>query len=342
MINEGIGYSREAINSILTATMELKESVMDIRDAAKESSRFASEVVKSIKEKGVTAIKEAIGGIELIKSSASETAEFIREMERSSDRIDEIVKIIDEVADSTKLLSLNASILSAQAGEYGKGFGVVADEIGRLAGRTTGHIKEINSIISGVKDGIVRVVQGQHKTAQLIMTGSELLSRVSFIFESIQNTSNESANRAILIEKATEEQAKAIQEISTSMESIFHRMEEIAKASEYQRQGSAQILNGIERMRQMSLGLENSMSEQSKGTEIITGAIETIVEQVERIKKVMDEVRRGGSEIISRIEAIRDVAKKNLELSRQLKEDTERFEGVVETLENNINRFRTV
>lgn len=340
-INEGIGYSREAINSTLTATMELRESVRDIKDSAKESSRLAGQVVTSIKEKGVLAIKEAMRGVELIKSSAVETTEFIEKMRRSSEKIDEIIKIIDEVADSTKLLSLNASILSAQAGEYGKGFGVVADEIGRLAGRTAGHTKEIAFIIASVKEGIERVVQGQHKTAHLIEIGSELLNNVDSIFENIQRTSAESADQAVFIERATEEQAKAIQEISSSIESVFHRMEEIAKASEYQRQGGVQILKGVERIKEMATGLENSTAEQTKGVEIIAGAVETILAEVERIKKAMDELRKGGSEIMTRITAIREVAQRNLELSRHLKEDTERFEGVVETLKRDINRFRT-
>lgn len=341
VINEGIGYSKEAINSTLAAAMQLRESVRGIKDSAKESSHLAGEVVTSIKEKGALAIKEAMRGIELIKSSALETTEFIEEMRRSSERIDEIIKIIDEVADSTKLLSLNASILSAQAGEYGKGFGVVADEIGRLAGRTASHTKEIASIIEGVKEGIERVVHGQYKTAHLIETGSELLNKVESIFDGIQKTSTESASQASFIERATEEQAKAIQEISTSLESIFHRMEEIAKASEYQRQGGVQILNGVERIREMATGLENSTSEQTKGVDIIAGAIETILAEVERIKKAMDELRKGGSDIMKRIAVIREVAQRNLELSIQLKEDTERFEGVVETLERDINKFKT-
>lgn len=340
-INEEIGHSKEAINATLTATMELRESVREVRDSAKESSRLAGEVVNNIKERGVVAIKEAMRGMESIKLSASDTKEVIDEMKRSSEKIDEIVKIIDEVADSTKLLSLNASILSAQAGEYGKGFGVVADEIGRLADRTADHTKEITSIIAGVKDGIERVVQAQFKTARLIEEGSELLNNVDSIFERIQKTSSESSSLAIFIEKATEQQAMAIQEISSSIESVFHRVEEIAKASEYQRQGGVQILNGIERLKNMATGLKNSTAEQTKGIDTIASAVVIILEEMERIRKAMDEVERGGSVIMNRIGTIRDIARRNLELSRQLREDTESLEGVVETLGRDINRFRS-
>ena len=84
-------------------------------------------------------------------------------MRKSSEKIDEIVQVIAEVADETKLLALNAAILSAQAGEHGKGFSVVADEIGRLAERTAKNTKEIAAIIEEVKGYINNVAAARGK-----------------------------------------------------------------------------------------------------------------------------------------------------------------------------------
>jgi methyl-accepting chemotaxis protein len=125
------------------------------------------------------------------------------------------------------------------------------------------------------------------------------------------------------------------------MESIFHRMEEIARASEYQRVGSEQILTGVERMKEIAAGLKNSTLEQSKGVDIIAGAEEAILEQVERIGKAMEDLKIDGMEIMKRIEAISEVAKKNHELTRELEEETSRFGRVIETLQMDVNRFRT-
>jgi len=341
VVNEGIDRSKEAVDTTLTATMQLKESVKDVRKYAGQSAHLAGEVAASIKDKGLVAIGEATKSMEEITASASNAAEVIEEMRRSSERIDEIVKIIDDVADSTKLLALNAAILAAQAGEYGKGFGVVADEIGRLAEHTAGHTKEITSIIEGVKEGIDRAANAQEKTRGLIKKGHKLLTQAGTVFDTILKTSTESASQALFIEKATDEQAKAIQEISSSMESIFHRMEEIARASEYQRVGSEQILTGVERMKEIAAGLKNSTLEQSKGVDIIAGAEEAILEQVERIGKAMEDLKIDGMEIMKRIEAISEVAKKNHELTRELEEETSRFGRVIETLQMDVNRFRT-
>jgi len=341
VVNEGIDRSKEAVDTTLTAAIQLKESVKDVREFAGQSAYLAGEVATSIKDKGLVAIDEAKKRMEEITLSASHASEVIEEMRRSSERIDKIVKIIDDVAQSTRLLALNAAILAAQAGEYGKGFGVVAAEIGRLAQHTAGHTKEITSIIEGVKETIDRATDAQERTRGLIKKGYEHLTQVETVFTTILKTSTESASQATFIENATKEQEKAVQEITLSMESISQRMEEIVRASEYQRASSEQILKGVERMREIATGLKNSILDQSKGSDIIAGAGEAILEQVERIRKVMEELERSGREIMKRTESITEVTKKSLELASRLEEERSRFEGVIETLQMDVNRFKT-
>jgi len=339
-IKEGIDGSKKAVEATLTATTELNESIKEVKRSASQSASIVGEVATSIKDRGLVAIEETIKAMEEITLSASHTREVIEETRRSSERIDEIVKIIDDVADSTKLLALNAAILAAQAGEYGKGFGVVADEIGRLAENTAGHTKEVASIIAEIKEDIGRAANAQEKTEGLIKKGHELLTQAGTVFNSILKTSTESASLALFIEKATEEQAKAIQEINSSMESIFHRMEEIARASEEQRAGSEQILRGVERMKEIAGGLKNSVIEQSKGADMIAGAGEAILEQVSRIRKVIEELKIGGEEILKRIGGINEIARRNYKLAGELEEEVPKIGRVIETLQMNVNRFR--
>jgi methyl-accepting chemotaxis protein len=339
-IKEGIDGSKGAVEATLTATTELNESIKEVKRSASQSASIAGEVATSIKDRGLVAIEETIRAMEEITLSASHTREVIEETRRSSERIDEIVKIIDGIADSTRLLALNAAILAAQAGEYGKGFGVVADEIGRLAENTAGHTKEVASIIAEIKEDIGKAANAQEKTEGLIKKGHELLTQAGTVFNSILKTSTESASLALFIEKATEEQAKAIQEINSSMESIFHRMEEIAKASEEQRAGSEQILRGVERMKEIAGGLKNSVIDQSKGADMIAGAGEAILEQVSRIRKVIEELKIGGEEILKRIGGINEIARRNYKLAGELEEEVPKIGRVIETLQMNVNRFR--
>jgi len=340
-INENIDHSRRAVANTLTSATEITASVNEVRDSAKQSSDLAKEVTSTIREKGIRSIHNSVTSISEIKDSADKTAGIVKGMRKSSEKIDEIVQVIAEVADETKLLALNAAILSAQAGEHGKGFGVVADEIGRLAERTAQNTKEITSIIEEVKGSINNVVTAQEKTVHLIEQGLELITDAGVVFNGILETSTASASQTAFIEKATAEQAHAIKEINSAIEGLSSRMEEILNASEQQRAGSEMILSGIEKAKEISQGLKNSTSEQSKGADLITQAGEDILSQVSRIKKAMEDLRAGSVAIAKRIEAITDIAKDNLELAKEMTKESSALGGAVGSLDNEINRFRT-
>jgi len=340
-INESIEYSRKSVSSTLASATQITASVNEVRDSAKQSSHLAKEVTSTIREKGITSIHESVKSISEIKDSADDTAAIVKGMRKSSEQIDEIVQVIAEVADETKLLALNAAILSAQAGEHGKGFGVVADEIGRLAERTAQNTKEITTIIEEVKGHINNVATAEEKTVNLIEQGLELITDAGVVFNGILETSTASASQTAFIEKATAEQAKAIQEITSSIEGISFRMEEILNASEQQRSGSEMILSGIEKSKEIAQGLKNSTSEQSKGADLITRSGEDILSQVSRVKKAMEDMKAGSVAITKRIEAITDIAKDNLGLAKEMTKESSLLGDAVGTLDGEINRFRS-
>gem|GEM_PF-1115727 len=340
-INENIEHSRKSVSNTLVSATEITASVNEVRDSAKQSSGLAKEVTSAIREKGISSIHNSVKSISEIKDSADKTAGIVNGMRKSSEKIDEIVQVIAEVADETKLLALNAAILSAQAGEHGKGFGVVADEIGRLAERTAQNTKEITTIIEEVKGYINNVATAEEKTVNLIEQGLELITDAGVVFNGILETSTASASQTAFIEKATAEQAKAIKEINSSIEGVSIRMEEILNASEQQRAGSEMILSGIEKAKEIAQGLKSSTSEQSKGADLITLAGEDILSQVSRIKKAMEDMKAGSMAITKRIEAITDIAKDNLALAKEMTKESSVLGDSVGTLDGEINRFRT-
>ncbi|MBI1810331.1 MAG: methyl-accepting chemotaxis protein [Nitrospirae bacterium] len=340
-INENIEHSRKSVSNTLVSATQITASVNEVRDSAKQSSLLAKEVTSTIREKGISSIHESVKSINEIKDSADDTAKIVKGMRKSSEKIDEIAQVIAEVADETKLLALNAAILSAQAGEHGKGFGVVADEIGRLAERTAKNTKEITAIIEEVKGSINNVATAEKKTVTLIEQGLELITDVGVVFNGILETSTASASQTAFIEKATTEQAKAIKEINSSIEGISSRMEEILNASEQQRSGSEMILAGIEKAKEIAQGLKNSTSEQSKGADLITRSGEDILSRVSRIKKAMEDMKAGSKAITKRIEAITDIAKDNLGLAKEMTKESSLLGDSVGTLDGEINRFRS-
>ncbi|MEK6672810.1 MAG: methyl-accepting chemotaxis protein [Nitrospirota bacterium] len=339
-INESIEHSKELVNATLSSATEISTSVRDVHDSAKKSSRLAQEVASDIRDTGIKAIYEAVTSMNAIKESASQSAGAVEDMSRSSEKIDRVLKVISEVANETKLLALNAAILSAQAGEHGKGFGVVADEISRLADRTAQNTKEIAIIIRDFKKYINDVVTTEDTTQGLISRGSDMITDAGVVLNDILRKSVESANSSAFIERATDEQAIAIHGIYSAIEGLSMRTEDIIRATEQQHSGTRQVLLGVDKIKEISHGLKKSTFELSEGVSLIARAGIETHDKIRLIKISMEEIKNGVNEITMRIQLITDVAKDNLKLARDITDETSNLAGSVESLETEVSRFK--
>src|SRR6185369_8085820 len=121
------------------------------------SAEVAQEARQNAHQGGM-AVTETIAGMNRIRSNVQETAKKIKRLGESSQQIGEIVKLIDDIADQTNMLALNAAIQAAMAGEQGKGFSVVAEEVRRLAERSAGATREIASLVKSIQDDTAEAV----------------------------------------------------------------------------------------------------------------------------------------------------------------------------------------
>ncbi len=339
-INESIEHSKELVYTTLSSATEVSASVRDVHASAKKTLRLAQEVVSDIRDTGIKAIDEAVASMNAIKESASHSAGAVEDMSRSSEKIDRVLKVISDVAKETKLLALNAAILSAQAGEHGKGFGVVADEISRLADRTARNTKEIGITIRDLKKFISEVVTTEDTTQGLINRGSDMITDAGVVLNDILRKSVESANSSAFIERATDEQAKAIHGIYSAIESLSIRTEDIIRATEQQHAGSRQVLLGVDKIKEISHGLKKSAFEFSEGVSLTARAGIETHDKIRLIKTSIEEIKNGVNEITMRIQMITDVAKDNLILSKATADEASNLAGSVESLEREINCFR--
>jgi methyl-accepting chemotaxis protein len=134
-----------------SAISQISSSVKEVEQSAKESAMLSEKVMKEASTYGMSSIEKTIQGMNEIKASVEKTADYITKLGGRSEEIGTILNVIDEITDQTTLLALNAAILAAQAGEHGKGFSVVADEIKNLAERTSVSTQEIATLIQSVQ-----------------------------------------------------------------------------------------------------------------------------------------------------------------------------------------------
>ena len=168
-VSENVGILSSSTEVTVSSMLEMDASIKEIENNAGLTSQLASAAAEDA-QRGKQAVDETIRGIEAIRETVDRAGEAIMELGRQSGAIGKILTVIDDVADQTSLLALNAAIIAAQAGEHGRGFAVVADEIRELAERTAISTREIGTIIgtlqNGTQEAVLAMKEGSERVHQ--------------------------------------------------------------------------------------------------------------------------------------------------------------------------------
>lgn len=167
-------------------------------------------------------------GMSRIAESVRHSAGLIETLGKSSDQIGEIVRVIQDIADQTNLLALNAAIEAARAGEQGRGFAVVADEVRKLAERTTKATKEIGDMIRQIQQDTKGAVQSMQEGTDKVTGGVTLVNKMGDALATIVQRVNETAEMIRQIAVASEEQSMATQQIAGDVENVAKVSKEAA------------------------------------------------------------------------------------------------------------------
>ena len=212
---------------VATGMQEMSSTVMQVSEnssKAAEASRQAAEVARE----GGAIVEETLGKMRAIAASVSATAKKVEELGKSSDQIGRIIGVIDDIADQTNLLALNAAIEAARAGEQGRGFAVVADEVRKLAERTTKATKEIADMIRTVQDETKIAVVAMEEGTKQVEEGVTTTSRAGDSLKQIIQMSEQVGEMITHIATAATEQSSATEEINTNMDQIAKLVKESA------------------------------------------------------------------------------------------------------------------
>ncbi|MFN3396223.1 MAG: methyl-accepting chemotaxis protein [Thermodesulfovibrionales bacterium] len=209
----------ERTTASATATEELSSTIGDIARNIHTVAK-AAEKAADISLKGKKIIDDTVISIDEVNSQIGMASENVKILSESSKKIDEIVVMIKEIADQTNLLALNAAIEAARAGEQGRGFAVVADEVRKLAQRTTNATSEINSILSLIHDGTMSVTGMMDVAVDRVKGAVERARHLNESFEEINVSFQKVTDMVHQIVTATEEQSATVVEISTNLSGL--------------------------------------------------------------------------------------------------------------------------
>ena len=237
--------SVEQLNASFKEIAATSEEIVSAANTARELSKQGNKVVAS-----------AVQGIERVARTVSESATSIADLGARSTQIGKILSVIKDIADQTNLLALNAAIEAARAGEQGRGFAVVADEVRKLAERTTAATAEISSMIGGIQSDTGQAVESMRQGSNEVRIGVEL------------------ANQA----------GKALQDITRSVEQVVEMIGQIANATRNQSSASDSLTATVEEIARMA-------QENSRAIEGAASASQEMVDHSQGLQKVISRFR---------------------------------------------------
>jgi methyl-accepting chemotaxis protein len=229
--NAGVNSQKVETDQVATAMHEMTATVQEVARNAEEASEAAVAADAQARE-GDRVVNEAIAQIELLASEVGNSTAAMSELKRESDKIGSVLDVIKSVAQQTNLLALNAAIEAARAGEAGRGFAVVADEVRSLAQRTQKSTEEIEQLIVGLQNGTQQVANIMDNSRSLTSSSVELTRRAGSSLENITRTVSAIQSMNQQIAAAAEQQSATAEEINRSVLNVRDVSEQTSAASQ--------------------------------------------------------------------------------------------------------------
>ncbi|PHN28542.1 chemotaxis protein [Pseudomonas sp. ICMP 561] len=227
----GVNSQKVETDQVATAMHEMSATVQEVARNAEQASQAASVADKEARN-GDKVVGEAIVQIERLAAEVGRSSDAMTQLEQESDKIGKVMDVIKAVAEQTNLLALNAAIEAARAGEAGRGFAVVADEVRGLAQRTQKSTEEIEALVAGLQNGTRQVSSIMLSSRELTESSVTLTRKAGTSLESITMTVSNIQAMNQQIAAAAEEQSAVAEEISRSIINVRDVSEQTASASE--------------------------------------------------------------------------------------------------------------
>lgn len=288
----------------------IDESTQRVGLAVSETSVLADEVQLSA-EQGASVVHETAESMRATRRGIEEAAETVAALGARSERIGVISRVIDEIADRTNLLALNARILAAQAGQQGRGFAVVAEEIKELSERTARSTEEIDELIKGVRESVARAIAQSSGNRQLADEGVRLSESAASSLREISQKTNLAARVIRQIAEAAAVQSQESSRVTERTAEVRRRAQEIERATSEQAQAAAEVGRRAIRMSHLTGQVRRAMREQAEASKHIAHAMEQLTGVVGQIAGAVGEQHRGAEDVLRAVEVMREAVARN-------------------------------
>lgn len=311
---QNVAANTEALSTLAANTVQaaaaIDESTQRIDRSINETNSLGDEVMRSA-QMGSTVVYETARTMKSIKQAIERATESIASLGDRSEQVGRITHVIDEIAERTNLLALNAAILATQAGPHGRGFRIVADEIKELSERTAASTREIATLIEAVRSDVFAATERVAAGDALAETGVDQAHNAAALLDEISNRTVRASHKIRSIAEATSVQTQETHKVLEAAELVRVRAQEIERATAEQADTSRHIGERAVHMSDLTEQVRRATIEQADASKHIANAMEELTTVVELIRAAVGEQSVGTGHVLRAIEVIKEVVARN-------------------------------
>jgi len=304
---------------VVSFVTEMEASAEQVRSAARSTADLSARVREEA-EGGGRRVDATLGGIHSSRDTAERASQALAQLQGDLANVSGIIGVIEEITERTNLLALNAAIIAAQAGEHGRGFTVVADEIRELADRTRRSTEDIRTIIASVDDGSRVAVSTMSDGVTHVRHAVEQAGDASAALRGIVDRADESSKHMQQIVRSLEEQSGASRRLRQIASRMSDLIAENRRAVEEQSQNADVMAREAERVRDIGAQVMRATDEETSAERGIAEAVETIDSEARRMRDLLAAQSLQIDLIAAATGTMREIAHENDAVAQQLTE----------------------
>ncbi len=302
-VAEGAEQVQEMAEGTASSVTQMDRSIQEVSSHAHEAA-VLTQTAHSGAESGTDAVRATISDIEQISTLTSQAKERLTGLVARVSKIGNILSAIDEINDETNLLSLNAAIIAAQAGEQGKAFLVVANHVKTLARRTASSTQDIERLIANIEAESGAAVQAMEAGIEAVQAGVARSRTAGDALLAIQEACRDASERVNEIARATAEQSRNSKGVAESTRRTSLSIQQISEAMNEQRRASEEMLSNAERALETCRHVHRSTDEQRSTSRFITQAISDIRDMIRVIGEQTTVHGRASEDVSAAVMAL--------------------------------------
>ncbi len=324
--------SREAVSAA-------EDCIDAVRRRSDETGELSREVTTTA-EHGAQLVHDALRGIRRIDDTVSRAARLVDALGTSSMEIGRVVDVIQEITDQTNLLALNAAIIASQAGESGRPFAVVAQEVRSLAEKTGRSTREIAHRVKAVREGVERAVELVTRSRDEAAAGVQLGEKASQALATIQATSQ----RALMAVEATQAEAARLEKQGTSLvevsQQVTERVDEVMRLTTDQASQGRELVRQVQDMARTARATSERAEVQVTTGRELSDSVLRLTAAIDEIRATQEVLKHGDAAIGEEMAEVRDDAQRVVRIGDAMSRSVDQLAHEAETLDAEVERFK--